>query len=45
MAEQDRFVQRVRARLSELKQVQHALQAQRSDLNLLPSRLLAEAFA
>ena len=45
LAEQDRFVERVQAQLAELKQVQHPLQAQRRDLDLLPSRLLAEAFA
>lgn len=45
LAEQDRFVERVQAQLAELKQAQAALQAQRRDLDLLPSRLLAEAFA
>ncbi len=43
--EQDRFVARVQAQLAELKQVQATLQAQRRAINLLPSRLLAEAFA
>ena len=43
--DQDRFVARVQAQLAELKQVQATLQAQRRDINLLPSRLLAEAFA
>lgn len=43
--EQDRFVARVQAQMAELKQVQETLQAQRRDIDLLPSRLLAEAFA